>query len=119
MVVAFEELVAEALDSLPSKIAAAMENVEVVIEDVPPPELLRELPPGSSLLGHYWGVPLTNRGSSYQRVLPDKISIYRRPIEHLARTAEEVRRQVRRTVIHEVAHHFGIDDARLEELGWD
>jgi predicted Zn-dependent protease with MMP-like domain len=113
----FEDLVAEALDSLPDEIARAMQNVEVVVEDEPPAEMLEGLPRGATLLGLYHGVPLTNR-ERYDRALPDKISIYRGPIERLARTPERIREQVRRTVIHEVAHHFGIDEARLHELGW-
>ncbi len=113
----FEALVAEALDSLPADIAAAMENVEVVVEDEPPWDMVSRLAPGSTLLGLYHGVPLTQRGY-YDRMLPDKISIYRGPITRMARTPDRIREQVRRTVIHEIAHHFGKDDARLHELGW-
>ena len=114
----FEDLVADALDSLPPDIAARMDNVEVVVEDEPPDEYLRSLPPGVTLFGHYHGVPLTSRGVRYDRVLPDKISIYRGPITRRFRTASRVRDQVRKTVIHEIAHHFGIDEDRLDELGW-
>jgi predicted Zn-dependent protease with MMP-like domain len=110
----FERLVAEALDSLPPEIAEAMENVEVVIEEEPPPEFVGR---GHTLLGLYHGIPLTRRGY-YTNVMPDKISIYRGPITRLARTPSAVKEQVRRTVLHEVAHHFGIDDERLHELGW-
>lgn len=113
----FEKLVSDALDSLPEDIAAAMENVEVVVEDEPPPEYTAGLGRNHMLLGHYHGVPLTGRGY-YSNVMPDKISIYRGPITRLARTPDRIRDQVRRTVIHEVAHHFGIDDDRLSELGW-
>ena len=114
----FKELVAEALDGLPPDIAAQMRNVEVVVEDEPPFEYLRSLPPGTTLLGHYHGIPLTKRGINYSSALPDKISIYRGPITRMARTPGRIREQVRRTVIHEIAHHFGIDDDRLHELGW-
>jgi predicted Zn-dependent protease with MMP-like domain len=115
----FEDLVRQALDSLPADIARAMDNVEVVVEDEPPEELLRELSRGETLLGHYHGVPLTNRGpGSYFGALPDCISIYRGPIERIARSPAAVRDEVRRTVIHEIGHHFGIDDDRLDELGW-
>jgi predicted Zn-dependent protease with MMP-like domain len=114
----FEDLVSEALDSLPDEIATRMQNVEVVIEENPPREYLRGLPRGSTLFGHYHGVPLTRRGVNYEKVLPDMITIYRRPIERYARTPEAIKEQVRRTVIHEIAHHFGIDDDRLDELGW-
>ena len=110
----FERLVVEALDSLPPDIAEAMSNVEVVIEDEPPHQYVG---PGHTLLGLYHGVPLTERGH-YTNVMPDKISIYRGPITRLARTPSAIREQVRRTVVHEIAHHFGIDDRRLHELGW-
>ncbi len=110
----FDKLVADALDSLPPEIAARMENVEVVIEEEPPGHMV---PPGGTLLGLYQGIPLTQRGY-YDRALPDKISIYRGPITRLARTPGAIQEQVRRTVIHEVAHHFGIDDHRLHDLGW-
>jgi predicted Zn-dependent protease with MMP-like domain len=116
----FEELVAAALDSLPPDIAAAMDNVEVVVEDEPPREALADLPSGETLLGLYHGVPLSDRGpQSYHGVLPDKISIYRGPLTRLFRTRASIEEQVRRTVVHEIAHHFGISDERLEALGWD
>jgi predicted Zn-dependent protease with MMP-like domain len=113
----FRGFVEEALDSVPGDLAAQMQNVDVVVEEEPPEEFTAGLPRGSSLLGHYHGVPLTRRGT-YDHVLPDKISIYKGPIERLARTPEAIREQVRRTVIHEIAHHFGIGEARLHELGW-
>ena len=116
--VTFEDLVAEAMDSLPLELATRMDNVEVVVEDEPPLEMVARLAPGSTLLGLYHGVPLTQRGQFYDRMLPDQISIYRGPITRLARTPDRIREQVRRTVIHEIAHHFGIDDDRLHELGW-
>jgi predicted Zn-dependent protease with MMP-like domain len=109
----FEQLVVEALDALPADIAAAMSNVEVVIEDEPPPSWSGS----GTLLGLYHGIPLTDR-HHYTNAMPDKITIFRGPITRLARTPERVREQVRRTVIHEIAHHFGIDDDRLHELGW-
>ena len=114
----FEDLVADALDELPPEIAARMQNVEVVVEDEPPDEYLYRLPRGTTLLGHYHGIPLTKRGINYDHALPDKISIYKGPITRLARSAERIKEQVRTTVIHEIAHHFGIDDDRLRELGW-
>lgn len=113
----FEELVVEAIDSLPEEIAARMENVEVTVEDEPPANALRHLPRGHTLLGLYQGIPLTRRGH-YDRALPDRISIYKGPICRMSRTPNAIREQVRRTVIHEIAHHFGIDDDRLRELGW-
>jgi predicted Zn-dependent protease with MMP-like domain len=109
----FEELVADALDQIPEELGALMDNVAVLVVDDPPE-------PG--LLGHYDGVPLTERGDGYggygNLPMPDRIEIYRRPICAMCRTEEEVVEQVTITVVHEVAHHFGIDDDTLEELGW-
>ncbi len=105
----FEEMVASALDDLPAGLGRLMDNVAVTVEHGPGP-------PG--LLGLYQGVPLTSRTTSYSGVLPDHITIYRHAICAICRTEQEVGEQVRRTVIHEVAHHFGIDDHRLGELGW-
>lgn len=115
----FEELVAEALDSLPPDIQEKLENVEVVVEWRPSPAQMRRmgLGPGQTLFGLYEGVPLTERTSGYGLVLPDKITIFRQPIEAYCRSDEQVRRTVRRTVLHELAHHFGISDDRLRELG--
>ena len=115
----FENLVVEALDALPNNIHAALDNVEVVVAEWPTPHELRSvgMKPGQLLLGLYQGVPLTERGSHYGLVLPDKITIFQGPIERICRTPEQVIRQVQRTVRHELAHHFGIDDDRLRELG--
>jgi predicted Zn-dependent protease with MMP-like domain len=95
-----------------------MQNVDIVVEEEPPWEYMQRLPSGHTLLGHYHGVPLTKRGIHYDGALPDKISIYKGPITRMARTPERIKEQVRRTVIHEIAHHFGISDERLHELGW-
>jgi predicted Zn-dependent protease with MMP-like domain len=107
----FEELVADALDGLPPELARRMDNVAVFVED-------RSRQRG--LLGLYQGIPLTKRDSSYGggMVMPDRITIYREPILALCSTEREVVDQVRVTVVHEVAHHFGISDRRLHELGW-
>ncbi|MEI6363583.1 MAG: metallopeptidase family protein [Actinomycetes bacterium] len=104
----FEDLVGEALDTIPDELARLMQNVVVLVEDYSPP--------GQNLLGLYFGVPLTERGQTYAGMLPDTITIYRYPILRQCRTAAEVVVQVRRTVVHEVAHHFGISDDRLHEL---
>ena len=113
----FEALVADALDSLPPELGEAMENVAVVVEDRPTREQLRGL--DGTLLGLYEGVDLTRRSPlSYAGVVPDRITIFREPICRVAVDEEDVERVVRRTVIHEVAHHFGISDERLDELGW-
>jgi len=111
--------VIEALDGLPPEIQAMLDNVEVVVEDEPTADHLGpEAEPDETLFGLYQGVPLTERGSGYSMVLPDKISIFRGPLEREFLTATEIARQVRITVIHELAHHVGIDEDRLEELGW-
>jgi len=107
----FEELVADALDAIPDELARLMDNVVVVVVD---------RSPGGGLLGLYEGLPLTERSHGYgDLVLPDRISIYRHDLCEVCDDEDEVVRQVRITVIHEVAHHFGIDDDRLAELGWD
>jgi len=106
----FEELVADALDSLPPDLGAEMENVAVLVED---------RAEGHPLFGLYQGVPLTRRGpSSYAWVMPDRITLYQDAICGVSSSEAEVVDQVRKTIIHEVAHHFGISDPRLEELGW-
>ena len=105
----FEEVVAAAIDSLPPELGGAMSNVEVVVEDEPPA--------GEPLLGLYQGIPLTLRSSGYAGVPPDKITIYRGPLErHFGHDQELLRRQIRHVVLHEIAHHFGISDERLVEL---
>ncbi|HEX3786870.1 MAG TPA: metallopeptidase family protein [Pseudonocardiaceae bacterium] len=106
----FEELVADALDTIPQRFLAAMSNVVVLVEDIHPDD--------PNLLGLYHGVALTRRTSYYSGVLPDTITIYRQPILRVCRTEQDVVRQVGITVVHEVGHHFGIDDATLHELGW-
>jgi predicted Zn-dependent protease with MMP-like domain len=105
----FEQWVEEAIDALPSDLRAAMSNVEVVIEDEPPA--------GQPLLGLYQGVPLTRRTSGYGAVAPDKISIYRGPLVRLyGHDPILLNDQIKRVVLHEIAHHFGISDERLHEL---
>jgi predicted Zn-dependent protease with MMP-like domain len=105
----FEEMVATALDGLPEDLGTQMRNVAVTVEHDPGP-------PG--LLGLYQGIPLTSRTSAYAGVLPDRITIYRHAICGICQSEEEIAEQVRRTVIHEIGHYFGIDDNRLTELGW-
>ncbi len=115
----FEQLVAAALDELPPFFHEKMSNVEVVIEPWPTRDDLRAsgVGYGQTLLGLYQGVPLTQRGSHYQLALPDRITIFQGPIEQAYQTPEAIRLGVRHTVIHELAHHFGISDQRLRELG--
>jgi predicted Zn-dependent protease with MMP-like domain len=105
----FEGLVSEALDTIPPELTEVMSNVAIVVEDDAPE-------PG--LLGLYQGVPLTERGDWYGGVLPDHIAIYRREILQICDSLDDVVKEVQITVIHEIAHHFGIDDQRLDELGW-
>jgi predicted Zn-dependent protease with MMP-like domain len=107
----FEDHVRRALESLPPDLRRAMSNVEIVVED--------QNPEDPDLFGLYLGVPLTDRGSSYAGVLPDKIAIYRLPLEdEFGDDPEALEEEIRITVLHEVAHHFGIDEERLSELGW-
>jgi len=105
----FEEMVEAALDSLPEELGRLISNVAVMVQHEPGP-------PG--LLGLYEGIPLTSRTTGYAGVLPDRITIYRLAICAVCETEDEVIDQVRRTVVHEVGHHFGISDTRLTELGW-
>lgn len=106
----FDELVADALGTLPSELAKEIENVAIIVED----EAV-----GRQLFGLFEGIPLTKRGPmSYTGVLPDRITLYQGAISRYCDSEDEVRRQVRKTVIHELAHHFGISDERLTELGW-
>ena len=106
----FEELVSNALDTIPEELARLVDNCVVLVEDDPPP--------GQALLGVYVGTPLTARGPGYTMVTPDRITIFRNPILGLCGSEAEVVEQVRVTVVHEIAHHFGIGDDRLEELGY-
>ena len=105
----FEQMVSEALDGLPDDLGALMSNVAVTVEH-------GAGRPG--LLGLYQGVPLTRRTTTYAGALPDRITIYRHAICRVCDSEAEVAAQVRRTVVHEVGHHFGIGDARLRQLGW-
>lgn len=115
----FEQLVLDALESVPAQFQEALDNVEIVIEDWPSWNTMRSVRARSKydILGLYHGVPLTDRTTNYGLVTPDKISIYRKPIEAQCRTPEELAALVRRVVLHELAHYFGIDDDRLLEIG--
>jgi predicted Zn-dependent protease with MMP-like domain len=107
----FEELVGEALDEVPAELLTVMDNVVILVEDLPADG-------GLGLLGCYEGHALTDRGWDYAGVLPDRITIYRLPTLHVCTTETDVIDEVAITVVHEIAHHFGIDDHRLHELGW-
>ena len=105
----FDRLIEDAVDSLPDDLRNEMSNVELLVADEPPP--------GQPLLGLYQGIPLTQRGINYSGVLPDKITIYRGPLErHYGHDAALFAQQVKRVVLHEIAHHFGISDERLVEI---
>jgi predicted Zn-dependent protease with MMP-like domain len=113
----FEELVADALDSIPPELGEQMENIAVVVEDWPTSEALEGR--AGTLLGLYEGIALTERSPlGYAGVLPDRITVFRGPLCELARDEADLARQIRVTVVHEVAHHFGIDDQQLHDLGW-
>ena len=119
----FEDVVGDALDRIPADLAEAMDNVVVLVQDEPDPEMLTAedydeagLP---TLLGLYDGVPLTERDEGWSMVLPDRILIFRGPLERWCTSREELVEEIMVTVIHEVAHHFGIPDERLHELGWE
>jgi predicted Zn-dependent protease with MMP-like domain len=107
---AFEALVEQALDEIPDEIAGLVHNVVVLVEDDPPAD-------DPDLLGVYDGVSLTERASDHTG-LPDRITIFRQPLLQMSADADELVREVRITVVHEIAHHFGIDDARLHHLGY-
>jgi predicted Zn-dependent protease with MMP-like domain len=108
----FEEAVSDALDEIPAELASMMDNVVVLVAAEPPTD-------DADLLGIYEGTPLTERDGWWAAgALPDRVTIFRGPLERLCESPEELREEIAVTVIHEVAHHFGIDDKRLDELGW-
>jgi predicted Zn-dependent protease with MMP-like domain len=117
----FQELVQEAIDALPEEFARALDNVAIVIEDEPTSELLGTLgldPRRDTLFGLYQGVPLPARGGTAPSILPDKISIFYRPLRRACRTPALLRRQVQTTLIHEIGHYFGMLDEEIEDLGY-
>ncbi len=115
----FEQLVDDALSSLPDEIATWLDNVAIIIAEWPSPEQLAQasVPPGGTLFGLYVGVPKTRRGFTYGETVPDKIVIFRQPIQRICRTPAQIRAQVRRTVLHEVGHHFGLNESQLRSAG--
>ena len=119
----FEDVVGDALDRIPADLAEAMDNVVVLVQDEPDPEMLTaedyDEAGRPTLLGLYDGVPLTERDEGWSMVLPDRILIFRGPLERWCTSREELVEEIMVTVIHEVAHHFGIPDERLHELGWE
>jgi len=113
----FEQMIADALDEIPTELARAIENVAVVVEEWPTRE--QEARAGDTLLGLYEGIPITRRGPiSYGGVAPDHITVFRGPLSMLARDDTDLAQRVRITVLHEVGHYFGMSDDRLREMGW-
>ena len=114
----FEELVRRGLDLIPDEIRARMNNVDIEVQEMPGAQQLSAagVPHGHTLLGLYVGIPLTRRTSGYNMVMPDRIIIFQRPLERISRNEDALVDRVRDTVIHEVAHHFGISDERLDEI---
>ena len=114
----FEELVRQALATVPDEIAQRIDNVDVEVQDWPSSRQLTSarVPQGQTLLGLYQGIPLTKRNSGYNLVPPDRITIFQGPIERIVQNDSELVDRVREVVVHEVAHHFGISDARLSEI---
>ena len=115
----FEQLVAKAINDLPHEFYNRLENIDVVVADRPNPEQMASLrrKRNETLLGLYEGVPLTKRSRHYGFVTPDKITIFQKPIEAICRNEAQIIAEVKRVVLHEIAHHFGIGDARLRQLG--
>jgi len=115
----FERLVGEAIDKLPEEFRERLENIDIVVADIPTRAQLKTLKEKEShtLLGLYEGVPLTERTHEYGLVVPDKITIFRKSIEAMCRNDAQIVTEIQRVVRHEIAHHFGISDDRLEELG--
>ncbi|MDR5696375.1 MAG: metallopeptidase family protein [Armatimonadota bacterium] len=115
----FEEVVEQALCAVPAELRRAVENVEIVVEDWPTEEQLGSvgLAEGDSLFGLYEGVPLPERGLD-PPLLPDRITLFQGPLEAACDTDDELREEIRRTLVHELAHYFGFDEDRIEELGY-
>ncbi len=115
----FTQLVADAVNALPSEFRDKLSNVEIVVEDWPNREILKRagVAHPAELLGFYQGIPQTRRTRNYGLVLPDKISLFQRPIEIRCRTPKEITRMIAHVLRHEIAHHFGIDDQRLRKIG--
>jgi predicted Zn-dependent protease with MMP-like domain len=107
----FDEAVGDALDAVPAELMALLDNVVFFVEAEPPPD-------EPDLLGVYDGTPITERGDGWAGALPDRITIYRGPLTRMCEDREDLLEEIAVTVVHEIAHHFGIDDSRLHDLGW-
>jgi predicted Zn-dependent protease with MMP-like domain len=114
----FQTVVSEAIDSLPEEFRSKLDNVEVVVEDYPPRHVLKRFPRGRMILGLYQGVPHKGRSSRYGLVLPDKITLFKGNIESICSSHKEVYRRIRKTLLHEIGHHFSLSDKDLRKMGW-
>ena len=114
----FEQIVADVIESLPEAFREKLDNVEVVVEDYPPREILRRLPRGRLLLGLYQGVPHKRRTTRYGLVLPDKITLFKKNIESISYSSADIFKNIRRTLLHEIGHHFSLSDKDLRDIGW-
>lgn len=112
----FEGLVREAVESMPEELKSRLENVAIMVEENPPGPLMEEEENGQELLGLYDGIPAKDRGFWYGNVLPDRIIIYRKPLERMSSTLSELRENIRQTVVHEIGHYFGFDEEELQQL---
>ncbi len=118
---AFEKLVAEAVNALPEEFLSRLDNVEIIVEDFPSMEIqmAEGLESPFDLLGYYEGVPLTERDSQGPAWLPDRITVFQEPLEAICSSRRELFDEIQHTIVHEVAHYFGIDEDRIAELGWE
>jgi len=116
----FEELINESIRELPEEFRNKLENIAIIVEDYPSPELMEqmELSPDDTLFGLYQGVPLTERGFFEAPLYPDRILIFQRAIEDECDSPEEIKEELKTTIVHEIAHFFGMDDDYLEEIGY-
>jgi predicted Zn-dependent protease with MMP-like domain len=114
----FQDVVGEAIESLPEDFKSKLDNVDVVVEDYPPREIAGKLPRGRLLLGLYQGVPQKRRTSRYGLVLPDKISLFKKNIEAVSSSRKAIYQRIRKTLLHEIGHHFSLSDSELRRMGW-
>jgi predicted Zn-dependent protease with MMP-like domain len=114
----FQKVIRRAIESLPEEFKSKLDNVDVVVEDSPPPEVVRKLRRGRLVLGLYQGVPKKSRSSGYGLVLPDKISLFKKNIETVSSSRDDIYRRIRKTLLHEIGHHFSLTDSELRRMGW-
>jgi predicted Zn-dependent protease with MMP-like domain len=114
----FKAVIAEAIEGLPREFKSKLDNVEVVVEDYPPRHVIKRFPKSRLILGLYQGVPHKGRSSRYGLVLPDKITLFKRNIESVCSSRKEVSRRIRKTLLHEIGHHFSLSDKDLRKMGW-